>query len=84
MKDAKLKARIEQVLSEILSDMYDCNIKLKFVPKEGKKEEKHESTRTDSIGPIDGCPGRILRTRRARMVGSGAGHGAGHPGRVAG
>ena len=43
MTDAKLKARIEQVLSEILSDMYDCNIKLKFVPKEGKKEEKHES-----------------------------------------
>lgn len=44
MEDAKLKARIEQVLSEILSDMYDCNIKLKFVPKEGKKEEKqHES-----------------------------------------
>lgn len=42
--NARLKARIEQVLSEILSDKYDCDIKLKFVPKEGKKEEKqHES-----------------------------------------
>lgn len=29
-----LKCRIERVLSEILSDKYDCNITLKFVPKE--------------------------------------------------
>ena len=29
-----LKGRIERVLSEILSDKYDCNITLKFVPKE--------------------------------------------------
>ena len=29
-----LKERIEKVLSEILSDKYDCNITLKFVPKE--------------------------------------------------
>lgn len=32
-----LKSRIERVLSEILSDKYDCNIRLKFVPKEEKK-----------------------------------------------
>lgn len=29
----RLKKRIEAVLSEILSDKYDCEIKLKFVPK---------------------------------------------------
>ena len=29
-----LKGRIERVLSEILSDKYDCKITLKFVPKE--------------------------------------------------
>ena len=34
-----LKGRIEQVLSEILSDKYDCDIKLKFVPKERKIED---------------------------------------------
>lgn len=31
---AALKNRIERVLSEILSDKYDCKITLKFVPKE--------------------------------------------------
>lgn len=39
-----LKTRIEQVLSEILSDKYDCDIKLRFVPKEGGKEEKHHES----------------------------------------
>ena len=29
-----LKGRIERVLSEILSDKYDCKVTLKFVPKE--------------------------------------------------
>lgn len=38
--NARLKARIERVLSEILSDKYDCNITLRFVPKKGRKEEK--------------------------------------------
>lgn len=27
-----LKARLEKVLSEILSDQYDCNIRIKFKP----------------------------------------------------
>ena len=34
----ELKARIETLLSEILSDMYDCEVKLHFE----KKEEAHE------------------------------------------
>lgn len=31
-----LKARLEMVLSEVLSDQYDCNITIKFKP---EKEE---------------------------------------------
>ena len=36
-----LKERIAKVLSEILSDKYDCKITLRFVPKEenGLKDE---------------------------------------------
>lgn len=30
----ELKERIEKVLSEILSDKYECNITLRFVPKD--------------------------------------------------
>ena len=30
----ELKERIEKVLSEILSDKYDCNITIHFVPKD--------------------------------------------------
>lgn len=37
---AALKSRIERVLSEILSDKYDCKITLKFVPKEGEIEDE--------------------------------------------
>lgn len=33
-----LKERIEQVLSDILSDKYDCKIKIKFVKKEENSE----------------------------------------------
>lgn len=32
-----LKERIAKVLSEILSDKYDCKITLHFVPKEGNE-----------------------------------------------
>ena len=39
-----LKGRIERVLSEILSDKYDCDITLKFVPKE--RVVKHDSNKT--------------------------------------
>ncbi len=28
----RLKRRLEKVLSEILSDQYDCNIRIKFKP----------------------------------------------------
>lgn len=31
----ELKERIEKVLSEILSDKYECKISLRFVPKDG-------------------------------------------------
>ena len=41
----RLKGRIERVLSEILSDKYDCNITLKFVPKEGEqRNEKNKKS----------------------------------------
>lgn len=36
----ELKERIEKVLSEILSDKYDANITIRFVPKD---EAKYES-----------------------------------------
>lgn len=36
----ELKARIEKVLSEILSDMYDCEVKL-YSRKEGAHEHNH-------------------------------------------
>lgn len=34
----ELKERIEKVLSEILSDKYDCKITIRFVPKDAAKE----------------------------------------------
>lgn len=33
-----LKTRIERVLSEILSDMYDCDVTLHFEKKEATKD----------------------------------------------
>ena len=33
----ELKERIEKVLSEILSDKYECKITLRFVPKDGTR-----------------------------------------------
>lgn len=44
-----LKTKIEQLLSEILSDKYECVVRLRFEPKEdGEKkpesEEEHERT----------------------------------------
>ena len=33
----ELKERIEKVLSEILSDKYECKITLRFVPKDGAR-----------------------------------------------
>ena len=41
-----LKGRIERVLSEILSDKYDCNITLTFVPKERKEEDAEENQKS--------------------------------------
>lgn len=35
----ELKERIEKVLSEILSDKYDCNITIRFVPKDAAEKE---------------------------------------------
>ena len=44
-----LKRRIEQVLSEILSDQYDCNIKIKFKPEPEELEAAKDSEgRTDT------------------------------------
>ena len=63
---------------------HDGSIRRQRPPKAVERSEKRESTRTDSIGPIDGGPSRVLHARRARLVGSGAGYCAGHPGRVAG
>lgn len=38
----ELKDRIAKVLSEILSDKYDCKITLKFVPKEEMEVVTHD------------------------------------------
>ena len=38
----ELKERIEKVLSEILSDKYECKITLRFVPKDKPQAEKTE------------------------------------------
>ncbi len=34
-----LKERIEKLLSEILSDKYECKVTLRFVPKEETQKE---------------------------------------------
>lgn len=34
-----LKSRIEQVLSEIFSDKYDCKVTIKFEKKRGEENE---------------------------------------------
>jgi len=42
MKDADpeyVRARVEKILSDILSDKYDANIKIKFRLKDDKKEK---------------------------------------------
>ena len=39
-----LKGRIEMVLSEILSDKYDCKVTLKFVPKERVFDDEGSKT----------------------------------------
>ena len=39
----RLKGRLEKVLSEILSDQYDCNIKIKFKP----EPEEIEAQKTE-------------------------------------
>lgn len=40
-----LKTRIEQVLSEIYSDKYDCKVTLKFMPREKYERIKQEEER---------------------------------------
>lgn len=37
-----VKSRIEEVMSRILSNKYDANIKIKFKPKEEIEEEKKD------------------------------------------
>ena len=40
-----LKARLEKVLSEILSDKYDCNITIKFKPEKEELENENSDSR---------------------------------------
>lgn len=40
-----LKRRIEQVLSEILSDKYDCKIALRFGSGDEKRQDCNESAK---------------------------------------
>lgn len=44
----ELKNRIEQLLSEILSDKYECVVRLRFEPRDGggKEQGKHERKHT--------------------------------------
>ena len=39
-EDDSLHSRIERVLSEILSDKYDCKVTMHFVQKDQKRSEK--------------------------------------------
>lgn len=39
----ELKERIEKVLSEILSDKYECKITLRFVPKDNPKADETDT-----------------------------------------
>lgn len=41
-----LKSKIEKVLSEILSDKYECKVTLHFESKERKEDEKTEPKET--------------------------------------
>lgn len=43
-----LKSRIEQVLSEILSDKYECKVTLHFEKKEGGSVSNTEKSRPGS------------------------------------
>lgn len=43
-----LKTRIEQVLSEILSDKYECKVTLRFEKKEGCSVSNTEKSRPES------------------------------------
>ena len=46
-----LKTRVEQVLSEILSEKYECKVTLRFVPREAGKDREHEEIiHTESQG----------------------------------
>lgn len=38
----ELKERIEKLLSDILSDKYECKVTLRFVPKEEGRGEVHQ------------------------------------------
>jgi hypothetical protein len=38
----ELKARIEQLLSEILSDKYECVVRLRFEPKQDGETQEGE------------------------------------------
>lgn len=40
-----LKSKIEQVLSDILSDKHECQIKIKYI-----KENNHEQEEIPSVG----------------------------------
>ena len=44
----ELKSRVERILSNILSDKYDMNIKVKFRDKEESRDEKRRSNQDTS------------------------------------
>lgn len=51
----ELKARLERVLSEVLSEQYDCDIKIKFKPeKEELLNEDTDSKGTEESPQTDG------------------------------
>lgn len=57
----ELKSRVERILSNILSDKYDMNIKVKFRDKQESEDEKRRSYK-------DVSRHRINARERARRV----------------
>lgn len=48
-----LKGKLERLLSEILSDQYDCNIKLSFAPQSSVEDySKYDSMSTEELEDI--------------------------------
>lgn len=60
----ELKSRVERILSNILSDKYDMNIKVKFRDKEESRDEKRRSNQDTSRYRVNARKGNRRITRK--------------------